>query len=1105
MSVGLRQRTSSSRFRLLASALLVILLALPGFVSPSTALARNLDYIIQGDPGGVVIEGIWSRSAFDANRGIMAEYGMNRNFVWYSDVVTIQGTDTRRWAGRYPTSWAQYQKIGTYWFAQVWDTLAYPYSDTFTAYSYGTSFVARVCGNFTPSFSNPSPPRISGYKWNDLNGNGAWDGGEPAVSGWKINFFRNGTSMGSATTKGSGYYEFVIDANTGRLPGTWTMTEDIKQDWYQTRAPGAVAVVEGSYSAGRNYGNNNFGNFRYGTISGAKWNDVDADGQRDGDEPGLGNWMIRLRKGGIISKEASTATNGAYSFVDLPAGTYTVEEVQQAGWRQTAPTASTYSVTVTSGGLYPGRDFGNLQDGSITPYKVHDLDMDGTWDQPDEPLLPGWVMHLGPGVFEPTATTGSLATTPKWEQLPAGTYRVWEELQPHFAPTAEPTRTVVLGAGQHITVPFFNVHLGGIVVTKYHDLDGDGSKGANEPAIPGWGVVLSKDGVSVATSETDSAGEVYFDDLLPGDYTVTEESRPPYWVSTTSESSDIILGPGQQVDVFFGNRLLGDIEGHKFEDMNGNHAFDAGEPPVAGVSVALAGTNGVAVGLPTTTDANGRYRFSGIVPGDYVVAETVPDGWMASSTTTGSVTVAGGRVNDGPDFLNVEGVTISGTKFDDSNADGARSGDETGLAGWEIILDRKVGDGWSEEATAATEADGSFHFDMLWPGEYRVHEVMQPHWKQTVAPEPTSFLSSGDDSPNRDFGNIQLAELTLTKWDDSNSNGVRDEGEQAIPGWEFDVKGIDVAGNTFSRTATTSAEGVIVLSDLMPGEYSAAEQRVGRVLNPNGSVAEPGWRPTTSDVATVTLGEGEAKSTSFGNIHLGWIWGRVTHEVYHNGIGGIKIDLEETNETCYTNADGYYFFYDVEPNETSACPTPDYLVGMDLAGTNWKTRGAVDKSVVVPEGGVDRADFTVYEDTHGNQPRTIGYWKNWDNHFTRAEMQVLVDKVRAGSTQFANLTLDDIYPILQVDKKSSMRAKARTQYLAFWLNVASGNLGFSTNVNVGSVSGWQQVVTSATADGVTTVIDLIKDAEDAFTHTWVPSVWETIKNIFDQLNNGLLT
>jgi len=1087
------------------SALLAFVLVVPMFVFPASAHARNLDSIWPRYVDDVVYGGIWSRDAVASHSYIFDDFGMSKNFAYYSDIVTMYSNDTRRWAGRNPLPYGNPPQIHGFWFNRITDSLIYD-TDTFTAYAYGSSFIARICGNFSQTFTNPAPPRLSGYKWNDLDGDGVWDSGEPAMSDWKINFYRYGSYMGSATTNGSGYYQFIVDADSGRLPGSWSMTEDIKPGWYQTKAPSAVNVIEGSYSAGRNYGNNNFGNFRSGSLSGAKWNDVNANGLKDTGELGLTGWTIRLFKNGNWVATATTGAYGEYQFNNLGPGSYVLEEEPQAGWRQTAPAApGTHSRTITSGAQFEGLNFGNVQDGSIQPIKVLDLNMNRSWETSAEPLVAGWTMHLGQDLRPPLVTTDWF-DSPKWEQLPAGTYQVWEELRQGYMPTdGEPTKTVDLAPGEHKTVWFYNIPLGQVDAAKYHDLNGNGSRESAEPPITGWEISLYRNDQLVSSERTDQDGKVSFRDLTPGAYEVTEEARPPHWKSTTSESRGLVLGAGEHSSVAFGNRLLGDIEGFKYEDVNGNGIHEADEPPVPDVEVSLSDGDGDAVGVPTLTDGNGRYLFVGVVPGEYVVSETVPDGWIESSDTSGVVTVVGGQTSDGPDFLNVEGITISGSKYDDANADGLRSAAETGLAGWTITLERRVGESWVGTSTV-TQSDGTYSFAMCWPGEYRVREGMQPHWKQITSPAGPGVLESGARSTGNDFGNIQLSSLTLYKWDDSNSNGVWEDSERAIPGWQFDVEGVGVDGSGYSaRNVTTGDDGAVVLEDLMPGDYNAAEQRIGRVLAADGSVVEPGWRATTSDATAVTLGEGGAERASFGNIRLGWIWGRVTHEVYGNGIGGMKIDLEETGQTTHTNPDGYYYFYDVEPNETSACPTPDCLIGLDLAGTGWATHDAVDKSVVVPEGGAGRADFTVYENTTWNAPRTIGYWKNWKNHYTTEQMQAIVDKVRLGSDEFANLTVNDVYTVVQVDKTTSMRAKARSQYLAFWLNVASNNLGLSTTVNVSSVSGWQQVVTSATSTGVATVVNLIHDAEEAFKNAWAPAVWETIKNIFDKLNNGQLT
>ncbi|MEZ6241723.1 MAG: SdrD B-like domain-containing protein [Phycisphaerales bacterium] len=75
---------------------------------------------------------------------------------------------------------------------------------------------------------------IAGVKFNDLNGNGVRDSGEPVLPGWTINLSPGGAT---ATTDSNGHYYF-----TGLNPGAYTITETNQSGWVQTSPAG------GSYS-----------------------------------------------------------------------------------------------------------------------------------------------------------------------------------------------------------------------------------------------------------------------------------------------------------------------------------------------------------------------------------------------------------------------------------------------------------------------------------------------------------------------------------------------------------------------------------------------------------------------------------------------------------------------------------------------------------------------------------------------------------------------------------------------------------------------------------------------------------------------------------------
>ena len=81
-----------------------------------------------------------------------------------------------------------------------------------------------------------------------------------------------------------------------------------------------------------------------GVIEGTKWNDLDRDGVEDAGEAGLAGWTIYLdlnNNGALDAGEPSDVTDatGAYRIDGLPPGSYSVAEVLQSGWIQTAPSS----------------------------------------------------------------------------------------------------------------------------------------------------------------------------------------------------------------------------------------------------------------------------------------------------------------------------------------------------------------------------------------------------------------------------------------------------------------------------------------------------------------------------------------------------------------------------------------------------------------------------------------------------------------------------------------------------------------------------------------------------------------------------------------------
>ena len=205
-------------------------------------------------------------------------------------------------------------------------------------------------------------------------------------------------------------------------------------------------------------------------------------------------------------------------------------------------------------------------------------------------------------------------------------------------------------------------NLGG---TLYRDSDVSYSKSDTEARFAGRTIalldgngnpILDKDGNPVTTT-TDENGNYQFTGLAPGNYKVSIVdpttgdlagliNTQAYNGRNATEAS-VTIGDSSVQGVDFGFVKPATIGDRVWNDQDRN-GVDNGEPGVPGVTVILKDASGNEVAR-TTTDANGNYRFEGLLPGTYSVSIEVPTGYEAVATSK-DVTVAEGEVNLDMDF-----------------------------------------------------------------------------------------------------------------------------------------------------------------------------------------------------------------------------------------------------------------------------------------------------------------------------------------------------------------------------------------------------------------------------------------------------------------------
>ncbi|MCX7376993.1 MAG: carboxypeptidase regulatory-like domain-containing protein [Alphaproteobacteria bacterium] len=751
---------------------------------------------------------------------------------------------------------------------------------------------------------------IGDFAWVDANGNGVQDSGEAGLAGVSVtltNLGANGVPgggddsvIGTQVTDGNGAYLFG-----GLLSGNYAL-QFTAPSGYVTTASGQGTTANDSNinSAGQTgvvmLGASDdltidAGFYKTASLGDFVWNDANQNGVQDSGEAGVIGLTVRLLDGSGAFTGTTTTTdiNGAYKFDGLAPGSYAIQVM--------APLTQTFT----------GANLGG----------------DDTKDSDVNSL----------GISAPvTLTSGEYNNT-----LDAGIYK------------AGSNNTPVLKLGDFV----------------WSDTNANGVQDLGEAGVAGVGVQLiniGTDGIlgtaddkSAGSTSTDSFGKYLFSGLAPGSYVAQFTAPSGYLYSAalaggnteldsnattvsgaTGTTGTIVLTNADNLSVDAGLYQTASLGDFVWNDANYNGIQDVGEAGVQGVTVKLLNGSGADTGKSTTTDANGAYNFSGLIPGTYSVQFLAPSGFAftkrdilddtkdsdaARNGTTGTATLGSGQSNTTLDAGLVQLRTIGDFAWIDANANGVQDGGETGLAGVSVTLTNLGANGVlgggddSTVGTQTTGSNGAYLFGGLLPGSYALQFTAPTGYVTTAAGQggdatlDSNINSAGQtgvvtlttsDDLTVDAGFYQKASLDDFVWNDANANGIQDTGEAGVSG--VTVRLLDGNGAATGRTTTTGTNGAYLFDNLVPGSYGI------QVVAPSGYVfttTNAGTDDTKdSDTnsagisSTVVLRSGEFNSTLDAGLTVYCPPPPVTYKigdrVWHDGNANGIQDLGEAGIAC---------------------------------------------------------------------------------------------------------------------------------------------------------------------------------------------------------------
>jgi len=585
------------------------------------------------------------------------------------------------------------------------------------------------------------------------------------------------------------------------------------------------------------------------------------------DDADLSNWQFRVT-GPLIwnetkkvftrtiltrTKEKTTGSTGIVVFTELRPGMYSVEEVARDGWWQIPPKG----VEVKPGLINEPKKFINIPN-TLTIIKK---------DTRGIPLS-GWTFKIQGSketiITKPTDSSGVTVV----KGLPSGKYNIEEDPSKDWRlVNINKTLPLTIGLNDSSFVEITNANVGSIKFTKK---DSEGNP------LAGWSFAVN--GPDRANVVTDASGVAVAGDLLPGEYTITETLQSG-WTNVTDIERKVTLQPGEkkQLEPPFINAKIVPLTIVKFDDANRNGQLDrdaSGSPIEGGLSgwtFVVEGPKGSSARVGPT-DADGIATV-GLTPGEYSVTEEISSsdkpGWICTTRNPQTVKVSRSAANRVEFGNKVNRLTV--VSFNDSSMNEKKEDTENGLAGWTFVLRGPAESGSPARVTVGpTGPDGKAAVDGLTPGSYTVTENLLGGWINTTPISMSVQISAGEDR-QVESGNIKPSRIEIFKLNDTNQNGNRDDGENGVPGWTFNVSGPDGFAVT---TDPTNADGITVLQGLLPGTYTITEPQVDRWLN------------ITSLTKSVPIGFGDNRRVTFANYYC-----QRCHRINDQSKSNISSDL----------------------------------------------------------------------------------------------------------------------------------------------------------------------------------------------------------------------
>lgn len=559
-------------------------------------------------------------------------------------------------------------------------------------------------------------------------------------------------------------------------------------------------------------------------LSGLIYEDLNQNGIRDGDEPGLAGIVVtmatRNASGESVLITTQTDGQGEFSFEGLEDGTYTLSVADVDLMKNGVVTigsafgfssnGAVNAITLTENTEASGYQFAKYK---MSPSSLAGHVFYKSLTQTTFRAFEGATIHLS-GVVNGKVMSASTVTDDsggyEFTGLAAGVYKLSVEHRPDIT-----VQTALLGsAGGFIPTPPTEM----IEIILKENVQAQN-----------YNFMLRE----VQTGTSSISGFVYVDTNQNGVFDDDE-------VAVAGSKVTLVGGPINQA-------VYSDENGEFiFTDLPGNVTYLLGAD-FNGFPFEGSLTAGSAGGITQNSQGNNM---------PYITVPNLASGVNATGYLFGKYAL--------PNSASIHGVV-----FEDSNGNGIQDLNEPGIAGVDVKITGSVPGTPYAGTTVQTKADGSFVFENLAAGTYAITVLAVDGMSDMLATVGSAGgnakegsvsliqLASGESTQGYVFGKKDMkAQINGIVYDDINQNGVFDEDESGLQNVVMTLSKIEAGEITASLVTSTDVNGEFAFTRLNPGIYTLSAGEVQNMKNGFALAGHAGGAAGAGMVSGIVLQDG---------------------------------------------------------------------------------------------------------------------------------------------------------------------------------------------------------------------------------------------------------